>query len=387
MKIDALEVFLVRLPLKKVQRVADRPVEHFDTVYVRLVSQGVSGWGEAAPGNQPYLTDQWSGGVYRALVECLAPLLEDASGIESGDRLAEILAPVRGNRQGKAALDMAWHDLAARQKSEPLWKTLGGRLRPLEVGLTFDRCADHEEFYAELERAAAERFHRISLKMRPGWEVQAVKAARDMCPWPTMIEADVEGALSFDRHGDLFFRLQDFLPALIEQPIHPSDFVGHAMLQDALRVPIALDESICSAEEARIASDLKSCKVFCLKAGRVGGLTEAKKIHDIARSCDMHCYGGVDLISSVGYRHQIALSSLEGFTYPCDFIRFDEIFAEEPGLPIVPSLSVVPKEESENSTNPQSFPCVNLWNESGIGFEPNKEVIRKYAIAQYEMEK
>ena len=380
MKIDQMEAFLVRLPLQKPFGIANTVIDYCDTVYVRLESGGVSGWGEVTPGNRPYVTSAWSGGVFRTIREHLFPLLRSVSAVESGERLAELLAPVKGNRHAKGALDMAWHDLDARLGGEPLWKRFGGEKRSMEVGLTFDRYDDRDAFFADLDRARDDGFHRISLKIRPGWEIQAVRAARDACPWPMLLQVDVEGALEHDSQTELFYRLQDYMPTLIEQPFNQADYVGLAMLQESLRTPICLDESVKTRAQAEIAVDLASGGYFCLKPGRVGGLTEGKAIAALAREREIGCYGGMDLTSSVGYRHLLALASLPGFKLPCDYIRFEEVFTEDPGLPIVPTRPNLPNEENENGTKKNSFLAVELWDEPGIGFEPNREIIERCMV-------
>ena len=382
MKIDKMEAFWVRLPLREPFGIANGAIEHCDTVYVRLESGGVSGWGEVTPGNAPYLTGAWSGGVFHAVEELLFPLLAANRSVESGEKLAELFAPIRGNRHAKGALDLAWHDLDARLCGEPLWRRIGGEDRAIEVGLTFDRYDDREKFFADLDRARDEGYHRISLKIRPGWEIQAVRAARDSCPWPMLLQLDVEGALTQGGPNDLLYRVQDFMPTLIEQPYDASDYVGLAMLQEALRIPICLDESLETLAQAEMAADLESGKIFCLKPGRVGGLTEARAICARARERKIGCYGGFDLGSSVGWRHLLALSSLPGFELPCDSIRFEEVFTEEPGLPILPTRTVIPNEETENKAKANSYLAAALWDEPGIGFEPNREIIEKYVVAK-----
>lgn len=389
MKLEQIEAFFVRLPLNRPFTTAVGEIDHCDTVYVRLESGGVSGWGEATPGNRPYTTAEYSHGVFLSLTEALFPLLETAGGVESGEKLTEIFQPVKGNRHAKGAIDMAWWDLKAKIDGKPLWESLGGEKRPIPLGLTFDRypMTERERFFDDLERAKNDRFRRITLKLRPGWEIEAVRAARDICPWPIQLQIDAEGALDPDRHTDMLYRLQDFLPTLFEQPFDPVEYVGHAMLAESLRTPICLDESIESSIQADIAVDLGSCCVFCLKPGQIGGLTEGKGIHDLARTNEIACYAGMELTGSVGYRHLLALSSLEGFMHPADYIRFEEVFAFEPGAPILPVLTAVPKKEGAEAAKSETFLAAELWDEPGIGFEPNSEIIEKYAAERFLIKK
>lgn len=383
MRIEHWEIRLLRLPLAKPFYTADRAVEYCDTVYVSASGGGLTGWGEASPGNGPFLTAESARGAFAAARDDLLPLLSAGRSYETSESLAEAVKPVRGNRYAKGAFDMAWHDLSARIKGKPLWETLGGRRRPIEVGLAFDRLPEHENLYAELERLTAEKFHRVTIKMRPGWDVQAVSAARAYAPWPVQIQVDLEGALSLDQQSEMLYRVQDFMLLCVEQPFDPSDVVGHAVFQESFRTPISLDESIGSSLEASIALDLGSAKVLCLKPGRLGGLTETKLTHDAACEYEAPCYAGFELGTSLAYRHTIAAASLPGCSLPADYIRFGEVFAEEPGVPLLPELCPFPgKKESDPQ---REWQALQLWDEPGIGFEPDLDLIEKFTVEKAEL--
>ncbi|GHT26149.1 o-succinylbenzoate synthase [Planctomycetales bacterium] len=406
MQIDQIDTYLVRFPLKKPYTMADKPLTYIDTVLLKMHKDGVSGWGEVFPGNEPTLTAAWSSAVYDCLEHSVLPRLSLHNGIESGGQLIETLQGIRGNRHSKAVVDLAWWDLSSRLKNEPLYKTLGGNKNEIEAGVTFDRYEKPELFLDDIRRAVNEGFKRITLKIRPGWDLQVLGAVRSEFP-TVMIQCDVEGSLRLDVHNDTIYRFDDFMPALLEQPLSDSEFVGHAMLQDSLRTPIALDESITNSHQAEIALDLRSCSVFCLKPGRTGGLTEAKTIYELAKREEADCYIGTDITTSIGYRFAAALASLAG-TLPTDYIRFDEYFENDPGVQLKPVLQPLPEKKKEEHTeghtkrvevhpdkdgkmSPQevveydgpnvldgeSRLVLKLWDEPGIGFEPDEELIKR----------
>ncbi len=384
MRIDKLEAFLLRLPLAKPFVVADRTIDSCETIYLSATSGDLVGWSEVTPGNLPWWTEEWTGGVFQTLRTVLLPMIGTGHFYESAESILKPMESIHGNRHGKALIEMAWQDLNAKKKGIPLWKGIGGEERPIEAGLVFDRYPTHKEYYAELHRALDEKFHRITVKMRPGWDVQAVNATRDLCPWPTQIAVDIEGALTLDQQSDLIYRLQDFMPLMIEQPLAPIDLVSHAMLQDGLRFPVSLDESIPSLLAASIAADLGSGRVFCLKAGAMGGLSEAKKIHDLAKKEGIPCYAGFEIGTSVAFRHHLALASLPGAIYPADTLRFGEIFTEEPGVPFSPTLHSFPGKKETDP--PKEWEAFDLWEEAGIGFEPDPDVIEKFTIEKASLE-
>ena len=70
---------------------------------------------------------------------------------------------------------------------------------------------------------------------------------------------------------------------MIEQPLWDDDIFYHARLQKELKTAICLDESIVSARKAAVALEIGACRIINIKVGRVGGFTEARKIHDICQ--------------------------------------------------------------------------------------------------------
>src|SRR5690606_2966078 len=100
-------------------------------------------------------------------------------------------------------------------------------------------------------------------------------------------------------------RLDDLNLMMIEQPLAHDDIIDHAKLQNVLETPICLDESIHSFDDARQAIELGSCKIINIKIGRVGGLTESKKIHDYCAQNNIDVWCGGMLEAGVGRAHNI----------------------------------------------------------------------------------
>lgn len=399
MIIERIEVFLVRVPLKTPFISATAPITYIDTVLVRLESNGVSGWGEVFPGNEPLLTDAWSLATFICIKDSLIPRLPVGRSVDSGDALTKLFEPIKGNRHAKAVIDFAWWDLHAKLKGIPLHKAIGGDpAKQTELTLTFDRHDEPAQFLDDIERAVCDRFRCLTLKIRPGWDWQPLRAVRDRYP-TQMIRCDVEGALSMDHHSEMIYRFEDFFPAILEQPLAESEFVGHAMLQETLRTTIALDESITTPLQAEIAVDLHSAGAFCLKPGRLGGLTETKIVHDLARDSSIDCYAGCDLLTAIGYRFVAAVATLPGCRLPADFIRTEEYLEHDLGIPLEPTIKKCQEPAGKNDDNgndtavsrqsEQPAPhtdgenqrlILEPWSDPGIGFEPNLELIERWTL-------
>lgn len=383
MRIDRIEGYLIRIPLKKEFRFADAPARFNESVVVRIESDGVSGWSETTPGASPLLTSEWAGAEYLTLRDFFAPKFASLRSVANAKSIREAFAPFKGNNYAKAALETAWQDLDARIKGEPLWKTLGGEKRPIKLGLTFDRSVERDVFFKELARAVKEQFGRVTLKIRPGWDVQVLNFARMDSPSWLQLQVDVEGGLDMEIHADTLFRMDDFFLTFVEQPLNPRDFVAHAMLKNTLRTPVCLDESIESFEDAKIAFDLESCKYVCLKPGRVGGYSEALDIAKFARTNGGDVYAGFELGTSLAWRGVLALAAASGSALPVDYLRFDETLEYDLVPPLQPTLVEEPGVEGKRP--PRSFQYVELWDEPGLGAEPNLEEASKYVLDKFEI--
>src|SRR5262249_53227769 len=116
----------------------------------------------------------------------------------------------------------------------------------------------------------------------------------------------------------MFRHIDEFRLAMIEQPLAHDDLIDHARLQAEIETPVCLDESVSHPRHAEQALALRSCRFGNIKPGRVGGLTNAKLIHDLCRAAGIPCWVGGMLESGTGAAICTALAMLENFTYPAD---------------------------------------------------------------------
>jgi O-succinylbenzoate synthase len=184
-----------------------------------------------------------------------------------------------------------------------------------------------DDLLRAIGQAVDDRFRRIKLKFRPGWDLDMLRAVRRQFPEPT-IHIDCNSGYQL---ADLpmFQQLDEFQLAMVEQPLAHDDLVDHARLQAAVRTCVCLDESIVSPRHARLAVELNSCRFMNIKPGRVGGLTPAVEIHDICRAAGIPCWVGGMLESATGAAHCTALAMLDNFTYPADIFPSSRFYRED----------------------------------------------------------
>jgi O-succinylbenzoate synthase len=341
MRIDRIDVFHVAMPLIAPWRTAYGEDAAVQSVLVKLTSGDHYGWGESSPLAAPCYSPEWAGGVFAVVRDWLAPALVGHD-IESADDLQRMLGVFKGNPFAKAALDTAWWTLDSHMRGQPLYRALGGRRSTIDVGADFGVMDSIDELIRAIGGAADAGFGRVKLKFRPGWDLDMLHAVRGTFPKLT-IHIDCNSGY---RLADLpmFRQIDTFHLSMIEQPLGHDDLVDHAKLAKQIETPICLDESITSLDRMRQAIELGSCRWVNIKAGRVGGLTQARAIHDLCRDAGIPCWVGGMLESAVGASLCVALATLENFKYPADIFPSSRFYREDlADPPIVLDSSGTPR--------------------------------------------
>jgi len=214
----------------------------------------------------------------------------------------------------KAAVEMAAWDLYAKQRGEPLGRVLGGTRDRIASGVSIGIQRSLDDLAATVERELAAGYRRIKIKIKPGWDLDAVETVRSRFgAIPLMVDANAAYSLADANH---LARLDPFDLMMIEQPLDYDDVADHAALQRTLQTPICLDESIKTVGIARQAIDAGACRIINIKPGRVGGFAESIRLHDLCASHGIPVWHGGMLESGIGRAANIHLSTLPNFTLP-----------------------------------------------------------------------
>ena len=318
MRIDLLELRLLRLPLVRAFETSFGRVAARTIVLVTVHAEGAEGWGESVADADPHYSGETAASVWQAIDEYLAPRIlaaPIAHPREVGDRLRGI----RGHHMAKAAVEMAIWDLYARQAGVPLQQVLGGTRAAVPSGVSIGIEASIE---ALLDRIAIEReagYQRVKIKIKPGWDTEVVGRIRDRWPaLPLMVDANAAYRLENEADGATLAALDAFDLLMIEQPLAEDDLVDHATLQRSLRTPICLDESVDTRADAAAAIALGACRVVNIKPGRLGGHAESIAVHDLCAAAGVPVWHGGMLETGIGRAHNLHLASLPHFTVPGD---------------------------------------------------------------------
>ncbi|XRG79475.1 o-succinylbenzoate synthase [Rossellomorea sp. GAMAL-10_SWC] len=328
-----------------------------------ISEDGISGWAESVAMLDPLYNEETLKTNWHILEDYLIPIVLN-NDINNPDEISEkYFSHIRGNYMAKAAIEGAIWDLYAKQENISLSTALGGTKKEIEVGVSIGIQDSIDSTINIIENRLAEGYKRFKLKIKPGWDLELIDKVRKVYPTiPLMADANSAYTLS---DMDQLIALDDYNLMMIEQPLAYNDIIDHADLQERMKTPICLDESIHSLEDARKAIKLGSCKIINIKIGRVGGLTQSRKIHDLCQENGIPLWCGGMLESGIGRAHNIAITSLPNFTLPGDTAASALYWAEdiiEPEVTVEKGMITVP-------TKP------------GIGYDPHMQNIEKYTIS------
>jgi O-succinylbenzoate synthase len=326
MKIETVEVYYVALPLKHPWRTAYGEDAEVHSVLVKMSDGNKAGWAETTPLYAPTYSPETAMSAYLYIREFFAPRIAGAE-IETAAQLNEELSPFKGNPFAKAGLEIAWWMLQAEVLNLPLHRLLGGKRVAVEAGADFGVQDSIDELVEKVHGAVSTGFRRIKLKVRPGWDLEVVKAVRVAFP-ETIFHIDCNAGYSLD-DVPLFRKIDALGLAMIEQPLFHADLIEHAELQRQLDTPVCLDESITSVRDMEWAIRLKSCRYVNVKPGRVGGLRNALDIHDLARDAGIPAWVGGMLESGIGAGICVELATLDDFVYPNDLFPSSTYYEED----------------------------------------------------------
>ena len=327
MLIERAELYLVPLELREPFESSAGAVHVRSILLVALHGGGMTGWGECVAGETPHYSPETTETAWAALTERLLPSIMGKTLTTDPESLAHQWKDFPGHPMARAAVEMASWDLDAKRRGIPLCTALGGRLTPVPAGVSIGLQRDDDALYRRVERFLEEGYRRIKVKIKPRRDIMTLRGIRDRFGNIPLM-ADANSAYTI---GDMTVlrEMDDFILMMIEQPLAPDDFDGHAKLQGMLLTPICLDESIVSLDDAERALDLGSCRVINIKPGRVGGLSHARAIHDFCRERDVPVWCGGMLESGIGRAHNVALATLPGFTLPGDISASRRYFEKD----------------------------------------------------------
>jgi len=363
-KLEQITVRHIKMPMKAPFSTSFGTIDEKEFLLIEAKDQsGTVGWGEAVAFVAPWYTEETLKTTWHMLEDFLIPILLHKE-IGHPDEVSTLFSSIRRNCMAKASIEGAIWDIYAQQTKQSLAQALGGDKERIEVGVSVGIQSSTEALIDLLKGHVDKGYKRVKVKIKPGHDVEVIRAIRaEMPDLPLMVDAN--SAYTLD-DMNVLQQLDAFNLLMIEQPLAVDDIVDHAKLQRKLKTPICLDESITSYEDARKAIELGSCGVINIKIGRVGGLTEARRIHDLCEVNNIPVWCGGMLEAGIGRAHNIALTSLSNFVLPGDTAGSSHYWYED---------IITPEVIVEDG-------YIHVPQTAGIGYTPNMKVIDKLTISK-----
>jgi O-succinylbenzoate synthase len=364
MKFDSLTLREIRMPLRAPFETSFGVTRERRILLVEAVADGLLGWGEVTAPEGPFYCSETLETAWHVIRDFIAPLAVGKSLATASDFPALVRA-IRGHEMAKAGVENALWDIEAQQKGAPLGRLLGGEITEIPCGVSIGIQESVDVLLLKIDAELKAGYQRIKIKIKPGWDVKVVYAVRQRFR-NIKLMVDANSAYRLDDAAHLK-QLDDFYLMMIEQPLPWDDLYEHARLQAQLQTPICLDESIHNARHAEAALGLRACQIVNLKLGRVGGHTEARRVHDVCRAAGVPVWCGGMLESGVGRAHNIAMSTLPGFVLPGDVSASKRYWDEDI---IEPEVEVSPQGTIRVPTAP------------GLGYSPRRDRIETLTVRQ-----
>ncbi len=323
---------------------------------------GSTGWGEVVASENPFYSPETIETEWHIIRDFVWPMLKGKDVAAAAD-VDGMLRHIRGHNMAKGGVEAAIWDAEARLKGVPLWKLLGGARDQIACGVSIGIKPSVEELLETVEKELRAGYQRIKVKIKPGWDVAVLEKIRGRFPRIKLM-ADANSAYTL---ADLptLRQMERFFLMMIEQPLGWDDIYSHVELQKQLETPICLDECIFTEGQARAAVELGACRIINIKLGRVGGHSVARRMQEFCRQRSIPVWCGGMLESGIGRAHNIAMSTLPGFSLPGDVSASRRYWDEDI---IDPEVEVTREGTIRVPTSP------------GIGYTPRTDRIEKLTV-------
>ncbi|ABU82366.1 enolase C-terminal domain-like protein [Ignicoccus hospitalis] len=288
---------------------------------------GCKGFGEAPAEAEPLYSGEFVDSVvaFAKLVIPKIKMVEDVNG------LLKVLNSYRGNNFAKSMIEYSVLTLLSCLRKESLVKAVGGRKIKIPVQESIGIVKDEDELVAWAERALEWGARRLKVKIKPGWDVEPVRALKREFPGVPVL-ADANGAYDplKDVHWEYLSKVASYADAL-EQPFPPHEVAFSAKLASSEGIEVILDESLEEpervAELAYLSEGVGAPLGVNLKPPRFGGLVKSVETVELIIENELPFFIGGMLETAVGRSLNMTVASLaRGNLEPSDFSPEDHLF-------------------------------------------------------------
>ena len=360
MRVEAITLRRLQMRLKAPFETSFGATYERSVLLVELQADGLTGWSEITAMETPAFNPETVSTSTVIVRDVLVPAILGKV-LPSADHIQALFAHVRGHEMARAGIENAAWDVEAQQRNMPLSKLLGGTRTEIPCGVSIGLQTSPQVLLEKVAVEVAAGYQRIKLKIKRGKDLQYVGAIRKAFP-NAILSVDANSAYTLN-DLDHLKRFDEFRLLMMEQPLWWDDIYSHSKLQKVLQTSLCLDESIQHVRDAATAIELGAARIINVKLGRVGGHASAREIQAYCLAKNVPVWCGGMLESGIGRAHNIAISSLPGYTLPGDVSASKRYWFED----II---------EPEVEVSPQG--TIRIPDKPGLGYHVRRELIERW---------
>jgi O-succinylbenzoate synthase len=364
MKIESITLHHISMPLVSAFETSFGRETNRECVIIEIQSEGLTGYGECVAARDPGYSYETAQTSIHVIKDFISGLIKGKD-IKNANDFQKRVEGIRGHHLAKAGVEMAIWDLLGKRENKSLRELFGGVRDKVEVGVSIGIQASKEILVKTTQDYVNQGYARVKIKIKPGRDVEDAQAVRKHFP-NLRLQVDANSAYSMEDANTLK-PLDDLNLLLIEQPLFEDDIWDHHKFQAEFKTPICLDESIITPRHARYAIEMKACKIINIKAGRLGGLSQAIQTHDICKENNIPVWCGGMLETGIGRASNLALATLPNFILPADVSASNRYYK---------------KDITHESFVLNSDSTIDVPTNAGLGVTIDKNALQSYTISK-----
>lgn len=316
MKIREIEFKPLKAELKAPFRTSLREVKSIDNLLIKVyLEDGTVGYSEAP--ETAVITGDTLDSIKTAIKKYIEPSIKGLDIFNTEDIFYNINHSIINNSTAKAAVDIAIYDLLAKKSNMPLYKYLGGRLKPIYSDLTIS-LNNYDTMLKDSVKAVEDGFKTLKIKVGHGYK-EDTRIIRNLYKeLGNKVQFIIDANQAWEVSEALYVckRIEDLDIALIEQPVYYKNIDGLEYITKNTSLNIMADESVFNFTQAAELIRKRACDVINIKLMKAGGINQALKIVTLAEEYGIDLMMGCMLESSVSIIAAIHLAmSRRNFKY------------------------------------------------------------------------
>jgi len=343
MRIERIELFQIRMPLKFTFKTSQTSINHRETIVVKVADElGNMGYGEVVAFNEPFYTRETLKDSKNFLINGVLPntVHQEIQHPFDIHRWYDLTYPM-----AVAGLENALMDLYARRRRQPIMEVVFNEetRNTIFAGIVLGDL-DSPVLMQQIDSYRQEGYVRFKIKIKPENGFSKLRAIREKYP-DIQLLADANRSYGFQQIHEL--KVLDELELLcIEEPLASPDFATYREIQEEIKTPVCLDESIQTVDDLKRAVYFHACKVVNIKVSRVGGLYYARQMIELCREHGILYWIGSMVESGVSKILHVHLASLKDTYIPGDLSQSRRYFEKDiirPEITVEKGMIEVPK--------------------------------------------